>query len=837
MICVGALAVAVGALHAQDDAKPSPAALQFFEQKVRPVLTEHCWSCHGDKKQRGGLRLDSRAAVLEGGDRGPAAVPGHPEKSLLAKGIGYEDPDFKMPPTKKLSREQIADLKNWIKLGAPWPAGGAAVAAPRKGEDKQITAEDRNHWSFRPLRRPAPPTVKHAAWVRNPIDAFILAGLEAKGVAPNPPAAPQELLRRVYYDLTGLPPTPKEVDDFVNECASAKPQAAYEKLIDRLLDSPRYGEKWARHWLDLVRYAETNSYERDNPKPHVWRYRDYVIRAFNQDKPFDLFIKEQIAGDELGRSDPDALIATGYYRLGIWDDEPSDPVQARYDGLDDIVATTSQVFLGLTLDCARCHEHKIDPLQHRDYYRMVAFFHNINHFRNGGPTDEQPIGTPEQRAAFDRAAREIQERRGKLQARIAAIESEYRRLAQPNLQAVSSADLAKVIRGDGARVLGQEKYDEWEQLRFEFNESRKADKMPKIDMALCVTEAGTKAPETFVFLRGNPHVKGDPVRPGFPAVFSLPEPKLPEAAPGAKSSGRRKVLADWLASPDNPLTPRVIVNRIWQQHFGRGIVRSPNDFGVQGTRPTHPELLDWLASEFIGRAEARKGPGTAWRMKTLHRLILTSNAYQMSSRGQEGALKADPSNDLFWRFDMRRLTGEEIRDSILAVSGNLNLKMHGPSIYPPIPREVLEGQSMPGRGWVKSSPEEAARRSVYIHVKRSLLYPILESFDLAEPDRTAPARFSTTQPTQALGMLNGQFLNEQAGIFAARLQKEAGDDAAAQVRLALNLATQRPPSDAEVQRGLRLLEALQRDESLTRESALQSFCLVVLNLNEFVYVD
>jgi mono/diheme cytochrome c family protein len=827
-ICLAAL-VAANQVHAQDAAKPSPAASQFFESKVRPLLAENCFQCHGDKKQRGSLRLDSLASILEGGDQGPALVPGHPEKSLLVKAISHADPDFKMPPTKKLSREQIADLTNWIKLGAPWPGGAKAVASAPRKEEKAITAEERAHWAFQPVKRPAPPAVRNHGWSRRPIDQFILARLEAKGLQPNPPAPPQELLRRVYYDLTGLPPPPQEVADFVAKwnAPSGKRQALWEDTIDRLLDSPRYGEKWARHWLDLVRYAETNSYERDNPKPHVWRYRDYVIRAFNGDKPFDQFIREQLAGDELDAANADCLIATGYYRLGIWDDEPSDPVQSRYDGLDDIVATTGQVFLGLTFDCARCHDHKIDPILQKDYYRLVSFFHNINHYRNGGPTDEQPIGTPEQREAFAKAAKKVQDKRAELQAKITAIENEFRRLAKAD--GTASADLIKLIRTDGPRILGQQKYDQWEQLTFAFNESRAAERMPKIDMALCVTEAGPRAPDTFVMLRGNPHVKGDKVEPAFPTIFNLPQPKLPDPPAGAKSSGRRRMLADWIASPDNVLTARVIVNRLWQHHFGRGIVRSPNDFGMQGMRPTHPELLDWLAAEFV-----EKG----WRMKALHRLILTSNAYQMSSRGNAEALKLDPTNDLFWRFDMRRLTGEEIRDSILAVSGNLDLKMFGPSIYPEIPEEVLQGQSMPGRGWKRKAPaEEQNRRSVYVHVKRSLLLPILESFDLAEPDRSTPVRFSTTQPTQALGMLNGEFLNKQAGIFAQRLQKEAGNDVAGQVRLALSLATQRPPSAEEVQRGVRLIETLQREESLTTEAALRMYCLVVLNLNEFVYVD
>jgi hypothetical protein len=370
---------------------------------------------------------------------------------------------------------------------------------------------------------------------------------------------------------------------------------------------------------------------------------------------------------------------------------------------------------------------------------------------------------------------------------------------------------------------------------------RKAPNMPSVDMALCVVESGPKAPDSFVLVRGNPHVVGDKVEPGYPTVFNIPDP--PEAKSFAKSSGRRTVLANWIASKDNPMTARVMVNRIWQHHFGRGIVRTPNDFGLQGARPTHPELLDWLASEFSSPLPSGgEGPGVrGWSLKRMHRLMLTSNAYRMSSRAKPQAAelgtKLDVANDLFWRFDMRRQSAEEIRDSILAVSGNLNLKMHGPGIYPPIPKEVLAGQSVPGRGWPTSNAEEAARRSVYVHVKRSLIHPILEAFDFAETDRSTPVRFTSTQPTQALSLLNGEFLNSQAKVFAERLKKEAGNDVAAQARLGLYLATSRQPTDAEIRRGVALIEALQREDRVSADQALQAYCLVVLNLNEFMYLD
>jgi hypothetical protein len=767
-LLVHVLGFGVRAQETKEQPSLPPAAIAFFEKKVRPVLADHCSRCHGEMKQKGSLRLDSRAAALTGGDRGPVLVPGQPESSLMMKAISYANPELKMPPSKKLSREQIEALTEWVKMGAPWPGADKTTAPTPRRTEFQISDRDRAHWAFQPVQRPIVPAVKNPAWAGSPIDAFILAKLEAKGLQPNPPATKSELIRRVYYDLTGLPPTPREVEAFL---ADASPKA-YEQLIERLLDSPRYGEKWCRHWLDLVRFAETNSYERDNPKPNAWRYRDYVIRSFNQDKPYDQFIREQLAGDELPNPDGDTLIATGFYRLGIWDDEPTDREQARFDGLDDIVATTGQVFLGLTFDCARCHDHKIDPIPQKDYYRLVAFFHNINHYRNGGSTDEVRLRTgPDGRQSF-------------------------------------------------VYLFKEPKPKDGEELK------RKG--RPSPDTALCVTEAGCQAPETFVLLRGNPHVKGEKVEPAFPQIFGSPAPVLPTPLQDARTTGRRLVLANWIASKDNQLTARVLANRIWQYHFGRGIVRSPSNFGLQGDKPTHPELLEWLAAEFVAQG---------WRLKPLHRLILTSNAYRMSSRGNPTALAVDPANDLFWRFDMRRLSAEEIRDSILAITGTLNLKMYGPGVYPEIPQEVLAGQSKPGYGWGKSPPEEQARRSIYIHVKRSLLTPILERFDLAETDRSSPVRFATTQPTQALLMLNSDFLNKQAEVFAERLRKEASASLSEQVKLALRLALSRQPNAEEIRRGVDLIEKLRAQDGATAEVALKYFCLMVLNLNELVYLD
>ncbi|WP_309708132.1 DUF1553 domain-containing protein [Armatimonas sp.] len=939
-ILSGAILLATAALGNQSPRSQSAGELAF-ESKVRPLLLAKCITCHGEHAQQGGVRLDK-------------AFDAATAQRVLAA-VRY-DGKVKMPPSGKLGLPEQEALAAWIKDGAKWPV---APPAPKNGG-----AGGASHWSFQPVKRAAVPRVQNPVlrdeWVKNPIDTFVLARLEKKKLLPSPPASRRELIRRVTYDLIGLPPTPGEVAAFERD----PDPKAYEKLVEKLLASPHYGEKWGRQWLDIVRYAETNSYERDNPKPNPFRYRDYVIKSFNADKPYNRFLTEQLAGDELPDATNETQIATGFYRLGVWDDEPVDAEQSRYDSIDDMVTTVGQAFLGLTLDCARCHDHKIDPIPTKDYYQFVAIFQNINYFKNGGTTDEKLLFESEaEKADYEKRVKEHAEQVAAKKARIAALQQEFLQKRDALLKPGDLADLAwkyyegsfgalpdfdkltptasgttttldlsvkqrdasfaqlwmgslnaptageytlwldsddgsrvfvngqKLIDYDGSHGEGKEKRAKITlpagkvALRVEYFQSassplglnvawagpgfgrrplspakntgalgipvqlaaykgqldqnlaaeqakltKEVEELEKAEVAvskiLVVTEKGPKSADTFILKRGSRETPGDKVEPGFPQCIGG---GIANPTPLPRSVGRRTALANWITDPKNPLPARVMVNRLWQGHFGRGIVRTPNDYGLQGAAPTHPELLDWLASEFVAKG---------WRMKAIHRLILLSSTYQMSSRSTPKSLKADPENELFWRFDMRRLTAEEVRDSVLAVCGNLNLAQFGPSVYPDIQKEVLAGQSIPGKDWYpdRMSPQDKNRRSIYIFAKRSLLYPMLESFDAAETDRTSPARFATVQPTQALAMLNSTLMNQQAQVLADRVKKDATDRPVPFIKRAFSLITQREPTQAELARCTRLLDNL-RFKGATEQQAQTYLCLSLLNLSEFMYLD
>lgn len=801
--------------------------IELFEQDVVPILEANCLKCHAGAKPKGGLDLTSREGILKGGESGPAVDLSNVSESPLLKAVNYDG--YEMPPTGQMSPKQIETLTKWVTDGLAWSKDGKPLHFEVPREAPAVNEETKKHWSFQPVRKPQVPEL-NSDWVKTEIDAFILAQLQEKALTPNPVADPRSLVRRAYYDLTGLPPAPEVVEAF----AADPSPAAWSKLVDDLLESPHYGEQWGRHWLDLVRYAETNSYERDGVKPFVWRYRDYVIQSFNSDKPYNQFVTEQLAGDELPDAAPDSIVATGFYRLGRWDDEPADPELAYYDDLDDIVTTTGQSLLGLSINCARCHDHKIDPIPQADYYRMIAFFRGVRRYgvRSGESVLENSvteIARPEEgvlhSAAMAQHERELKHIERELQNLEEKVKGDFSGVENDEFQ--FEVNRVRLIEKRKGGLLNENEVNHYRGLTDRRNQLR--DNPPSgMAKALCVKEDVPGMKPTHILLRGNPGSPGDEVQPAFPSVLSPPSAEI-LSPPAGSSSGRRSALARWITSPENPLTSRVMVNRMWQFHFGRGIVRTTSDFGFQGSKPTHPELLDWLAARFVE---------DGWSMKSMHRLMMNSAAYQMSSEGRDDALAKDATNDSFWRYDMRRLSAEEVRDSILWANGTLHAeRMYGPSVYTKIPDEVKAGQSQPGAGWGDSSAEDAARRSIYIHVKRSLLDPLLESFDMADTDQTCPVRFVTTQPTQALSLLNSQFILEQAELFSAMAAAAYPDSVEGQIRLALQRVTQRPATEADVIRGQQLIEALEKQDGLSPEKARKYFFLVMLNLNEFLYLD
>ncbi len=775
-----------------------------FSNQIQPILARKCYACHGPDKQEGGLRFDDRKTAVAPADSGKAAiVPGKANDSELLARVESEEEGIRMPPEgKRLTTSEVALLKQWIDTGA----------------------EFTTHWSFQPVKRPPLPAVHNQAWLRQPIDAFVLAKMESRSIEPVEQADPADLIRRVFQDIVGLPPSP----ELVAELRSQWNEQTYERLVDRLLADPAFGERWARTWLDVVRYAESNSFERDNPKPNAWKYRDYVISAFSSDKPYSEFIKEQIAGDELKQVTSESLTATGYFRLGIWDDEPADPLQARFDEYDDIVTTTSQAFLALTLNCARCHDHKIDPLTQQDYYSMVALLRDVTSYADRG----DQVSNNQMDLARDVAAmyEQLQNERRDSERRMRTIEQEaIVKMDAPDQRATEGPERGKVLKAKLKQYVDEATWNEYQSLKQKVAETHSKEKaLPPRERILALAKCDPKPPATFVLTRGSPHSPAKEVAPAFPKLLGGGVPEIPSPEDGARSAGRRKVLAEWLASKDNWMTARVMVNRIWMYYFGRGIVRSPNNFGLMGEAPTHPELLDYLATELMDHD---------WSMKSIHRTILLSTSYRLSSRVAPQSQEKDPRNDTFWRQNVRRLSAEQLRDSILAVTGQLNEQQYGPSMYPTLSAEVLASQSQPGRNWENSSAADQSRRSIYIHVKRSLGVPMLTAFDFPDTDTSCEARFLTVQPGQALSMLNSDWIQEQAGALLKRVEREAGQDVRAQAARCLELVSSRKGSDEDVAELCDLVQRLKDKQQLSDSAARQAMCLVALNLNQFIYVD
>ncbi|MCI0459435.1 MAG: DUF1553 domain-containing protein [Gemmataceae bacterium] len=768
-------------------------------------------------------------------------------------------------------------------------AGGALVAAspspyplPLGGGEGRVRGsapvKSGKGWAYQAPVRPSVPRVQNAAWVRNPIDAFIAARHEAKGLRPASEANRTALIRRVTFDLTGLPPTPAAVEAFVNDPAPD----AYEKVVDRLLASPRHGERWALYWLDLVRFAESDGFRADEPRPHAWRYRDYVIQAFNSDKPFDRFLSEQLAGDELYPGDAAALVATAFLRHFPDEFNARNLDQRRQEILNDITDTTAQVFLGLTYGCARCHDHKYDPIPQKDYYRLQAFFAAFS------PRDDMVLGGRQELAQYEARLRTWEEKTSDLRQRMAELEAPYREKLSardkskfarelqdaydtppekrtPYQQQIAElvAKQVQVNRDLMAKAMKPEVRKEWQKLDSGLAEFASL-KPPPLSRTIGLTDIGPVAPPTHLLKRGNWRHKGEEVKPGFLSIIDSRTPTLPEPAPDAPTTGRRSVLAKWLTRPDHPLTARVLVNRLWQVHFGRGIVATPSDFGEQGDPPTHPELLDWLAREFVERG---------WSLKSMHRLMVTSATYRQAARlrnadfglrnedpsaNPQSAIRnpqlVDPDNKLLWRMNRKRLEGEALRDAMLATADLLNIRMGGPSVFPELPAEMGTPR---GRWPVSADPAERNRRSVYVFAKRNLRYPLFGAFDAPDGNEPCARRHVSTNAPQALMLLNGKLTQDVARALAARVLSETRGESASVVDRAYRLTLGRGPDARE-----RTLSAdfLDRQEALLRErlarrepvalpasappgtepargAAVVDLCHVLLNLNEFAYVD
>jgi hypothetical protein len=804
---VGGLLVYLALARPTQAAGPAPDADEFFEMRVRPVLVQHCYRCHSTAagKSKGGLRLDSHAGLMQGGDSGPALVPGDPDASRLIRAVRQTDKRLRMPPRGKLSETQIADLTAWVKRGAPDPRVTDAAVVRSAGKPGMSLEDGRRFWSLRPVKDPSVPAVKDTSWPRTPVDRFIRARLEAAGVAPAPVADRRTLLRRVTFDLTGLPPTPAAMDAFL---ADRSPEA-FARVVDRLLASERYGERWGRHWLDVVRYADTCGNASDHPVPQAHKYRDWVIRAFQRDLPYDEFLREQVAGDLMpARSDAerrDRITATGY--LAVARRFGGDRTGEHYLTLDDTIDNLGRAFLGETLACARCHDHKFDPFTVRDYYGLYGIFASTRYPFPGAEVGKQqedfvPLASP---AEVEAALRPHREKLAALSARVKQLEA-------------AEAEARKSSAGPGKEARLRAAAEALAGARKELAAVQAA--KPVIDDAYAVADG--KPADARVQVRGDPHRLGDPVPRGFPAV--LGGQRLP---PGFHGSGRLQ-LATWLTDRGNPLTARVMVNRIWQYHFGRGIVETPNDFGSRGKRPTHPELLDFLAARLID---------SGWSVKAMHRLILLSRTWQLAGTAPASAVAADPNNALFGRFARQRLDAESIRDALLFVAGELEERQGGGHPFPP--------QST--WGFTQHVPfmavYETRRRSVYLMQPRLRKHPYLALFDGAEPSSSTAVRLPSTTPLQALFLMNDPLAHEVAAHFADRVTA-AAPDVPARLAFAYRVAFGRPPTAEEqhdcagfLREYRDRLVALHTPADRLERLAWAAFARALLGANEFIFID
>ena len=813
-------------LSASDPTDAAPG----FEQDIRPLLESNCGSCHGSQSHRSGLVLETVDSLLKGGALdGPAVIAGNSAASpLMLRLRGERQPSMPLGG-EALSAEEIDLIARWI--------DGMAVS--EGAGNKQV---EKPGWPWTRLQEPAVPPVRQQDWVANPIDAFVLSRLESKGLRPAPPASRRALLRRLYFGLVGLPPTPADMARFLED---SSPEA-YSRAVERLLADSRYGERWGRHWLDLVRYADTRGGGLEYPRPHMWRYRDYVVRAFNQDRPYDRFIKEQLAGDAFRAYGDEGRIGASFLTLGVRVERSA--AEGRRDVLIDVVDTTGETFLGVTLGCARCHDHKYDPIPTRDYYRLEAFFAPLTFsakplkFTQYEAPLQQPKWWKQKAEAWDGVLSERKKAAEAFKAGLKAREAPHYVLMSPqDLKDWVIPDLKRMPFAKGDFYTQEDK----DRLALITRQTARFANPSSPDyykaMAYLTSDAPLRrAVATYVLKGGNLKLRGDEVKPGF--LSTITGHSKPANMDGLGQS-RRKLLAEWIASGDNPLTARVMVNRIWQHHFGQGLVRTASDFGRNGSGTLHQDLLDWLAWQFVQGG---------WSVKEMHRLILHSSVYRQSVENPENAAfeEIDPPNQLLWKRSPIRAEAEVIRDSLLAVSGNLNPVMGGP---PFLPAAEDEWQKRSRTWWEPSPQEDRNRRSLYMLQMRSFQLPMMTVFDGPNTSERCAVRNVTTVTSQVFSLFNGAFAHQQAGAMADRIRKEVGEDVALQVKRAFQLALQRDPDPSEAVDCLAFLQPAPRRLSLTpvvladssggasglkgQQGSLQELCLVLLNMNEFIYLE
>ncbi|MCA9015146.1 MAG: PSD1 domain-containing protein [Planctomycetaceae bacterium] len=811
-LLIAAVVLSVSQLSAAEK-QPNQQQIQFFEAKIRPLLIKHCYDCHGADEQESGLRVDTFKGIAKGGKAGSLLIPGKPEQSLLITAVKYQSPDLQMPPDEKLSKQEIEDLTNWVKMGAPYPNADLSLLRPAADKEKFDLEKERQFWSFQPVKKPALPAVKHKDWVKTPIDQFVLHKLEQAGLTPAKPADKRTLIRRTTFDLTGLPPTPAEIDDFLNDSSPL----AFEKVVDRLLASPHYGEHWARHWLDIARYADSNGLDENIAFGNAWKYRDYVVNALNKDKPYDLFLKEQLAGDLLEPAKDVAernerLIATGFLSLGPKVLAEVDETKMEMDIIDEQINTIGVSLMGMTLGCARCHDHKFDPVSSYDYYGLAGILKStktMEHYKKIARWHENSLATEAELKAQAEWDQRIKTEEDKI---AALVKSENERL-----QKEGGKDFKLPAKPEPS--YSKEAQAELKTIREKVASLKK--ERPEVPTALGAAER--EITDVPIHIRGSHLTLGETVPRHVPVVLS-PQPQKPFSK---EQSGRLK-FAEWLTSRDHPLTSRVFVNRVWRWHFGKGIVATPDNFGKLGAKPTNQPLLDWMAASLMDEG---------WSIKKLHRMILLSNTWQMSSEFNEQAATADPDNNLQWRADVRRLDAESIRDSILSASDGLDLTLGGSLLTVKNREFVFNHESKDGVTY------DFNRRSLYLPVIRNHLFGMFMLFDYADASVLNGNRSSTTVAPQALFLMNSHLVEDASQRMADNILSQTALAPEQKIQKLFLKSFGRLPSEIEVSKSLQFLDELEKelqadeaDSDKRIHRSWQVLCQSIFASSEFIYL-